>query len=123
MAWRICPDEAERKRQWCRRALLSVVVNGTLDRSYGEGKLWFRGRVVGFVAAEESRERQVKVFGSVGPTGIWLSIQHKGLRHVAERGFRSLSLDLSSAAVVAAPDPAAKRRSSCCWIGLEQLSK
>jgi hypothetical protein len=63
-----------------------------------------------FVAAEESREGQVEVFGSVGPTGVWVSIQHKGLRHVAERGFRSFSLDLSSAAVVAAPDPCSETK-------------
>jgi hypothetical protein len=87
---------------------MGVVVNGTLDCPHGEGELWFWGRVVGFVAAEESREWQVEVFGSVGPTRVWVSIQHEGLRHVAERGFRSLSLDLSSAAVVAAPDPCSK---------------
>jgi hypothetical protein len=81
------------------------MCHGVLDRVHGKSELRLGGRIVGFVASEEAGERQVEVFGTIGPTGVWVSSQHKGLRHVAERGFRSLSLDLNSAAVVASPDP------------------
>jgi hypothetical protein len=76
--------------------------------SHRECKLGLQGGIVCFVAAEEAQEGQVQVFGSVGPTGVWVSSQHKGLHHVAERGFRGLSLDFKSAAAVALPDPLSK---------------
>jgi hypothetical protein len=54
---------------------------------------------------EEMGKREIKAFGSIGLAGVWVSSQHKGLRHITKRSFGALRLDLSSAAEVTSPDP------------------
>jgi hypothetical protein len=85
--------------------------------------LRFRGRIVGLIAFHESGEWEIKVFGAVGASGVRVSIQHKGLRHMTEGGFRSLSLDLRAPAVVTAPDPCSKTKEELLLNGFGRVGK
>ena len=80
--------------------------------------MWFGGGVVVFEGAEELTERKVQVFGAIGLTGVRVSIQNEGLRHVTERCFRGLSLDLRSSAIVATPDLSSETKEKLLLDGL-----
>jgi hypothetical protein len=94
------------------------MVDSALNGSHGESELWFWGGVIVFVGSEESTERKVQFFGAVGAAGVGISVQNEGLCHVAERGFRGLSLDLRSSAVVPAPDPSSEAEEKLLLDGL-----
>jgi hypothetical protein len=58
---------------------IALVSDSTFNGTDGQRQLRFRCRVIGFVAFQQTGEREVKVFGILGTTGVGVASQHDGL--------------------------------------------
>jgi hypothetical protein len=83
-------DQVRQCPQCTGSVFATIMVGDDADGLCRQGQLGLGGQIIAFVGLQKPGERQVEIFAAVAASGVSISHQHGGLRHVTEGSFWGL---------------------------------